>query len=140
MIKNPIIIVEDDNDDCELLTTALIEIGVKNEFLCFQNPRDALNYLKATKNDTFLIISDVNMPMMNGLEFKKKINEDTRLHKKCIPFVFLSTSASVYLVNEAYSLSIQGYFQKPNDIKRMNDVARSIVDYWTNSKQPTLYD
>lgn len=140
MLKSPILIVEDDKDDCELLTTALLAIGIKNEFLCFQNPTDALAYLKTTENDTFLIISDVNMPMMNGFDFKKKINEDSRLNKKRIPFVFLSTAVSTYLVNEAYTLSIQGYFQKPNDLKSMNNVARSIIDYWNNCKHPTVFN
>lgn len=140
MLKSPILIVEDDKDDCELLTTALMSIGIKNEFICFQNPAEALAYLKTTKNDTYLIISDVNMPMMNGFDFKKKINEDTRLYSKNIPFVFLSTSASSYLVNEAYTLCIQGYFQKPNDFKSMNEVARSIIEYWNTCKHPTVFN
>jgi CheY-like chemotaxis protein len=138
MQKSSILIVEDDKDDCELLTATLIAIGIKNEFLCFQDPDEALIYLKTTKKDTFLIISDVNMPRMNGFDFKKKINEDSRLKKKMIPFVFLSTSASTYLINEAYTLSIQGYFQKPNDIRTMNNVVRSIIEYWNNCKHPTV--
>jgi len=140
MLNSPILIVEDDKDDTELLTMALKAIGIKNEFICFQNPTEALVYLKETKRDTFLIISDVNMPLMNGLEFKKKINEDSVLFSKSIPFVFLSTSASVYIVNEAYSLSIQGYFQKPTNLQSMNNVARSIIDYWSNCKHPTVYN
>ena len=140
MLKSPILIVEDDKDDCDLLTTALLAIGITNEFVCFQNPAEALIYLKTTKSDTFLIISDVNMPLMNGFDFKKRINEDSKLSRKKIPFVFLSTSASTYLVNEAYDLSIQGYFQKPNDFRAMNDVVRSIIEYWRNCKHPTFYN
>ena len=140
MLKSPILIVEDDKDDCELLTTALLAIGITNEFVCFQNPAEALIYLKTTKSETFLIISDVNMPLMNGFDFKKKINEDGKLSRKKIPFVFLSTSASTYLVNEAYDLSIQGYFQKPSDFRAMNDVVRSIVEYWKNCKHPTFFN
>lgn len=121
-----------------MLTTALTAIGIQNEFLCFNNPAEALTYLKTTKANIFLIISDVNMPVMNGLDFKKKINEDNELYSLSIPFVFLSTSASTYLVNEAYSLCIQGYFQKPSDFKSMNTVARSIIEYWNNCKHPTL--
>lgn len=138
MQNPPILIVEDDKDDCDLLTNALMAMGIKNEFLCFHNPADALTYLKTTNNETFLIISDVNMPRMNGFDFKKKINEDIVLNKKNIPFVFFSTSASSYLVNDAYTLSIQGYFQKPSDFKSMNNVAKCIVEYWNHCKHPTI--
>jgi len=140
MHNSPILIVEDDKDDSELLTSALLAIGVKNEFLYFQNPAEALTYLQTTKKETFLIISDINMPVMNGFDFKKKINEDIGLFKKSIPFVFLSTTATRYLVNEAYTLSIQGYFQKPDDFKEMNEVAKSIIQYWKNCKHPTYYN
>jgi len=138
MLKSTILIVEDDKDDCELLVTALLASGIKNEFLCFHDPAEALDYLKSTKKETFLIISDVNMPIMNGFDFKKKINEDNKLDRKKIPFVFLSTSDSAYLINQAYTLSIQGYFQKPNDVKTMNSVVRSIVEYWSMCKHPTI--
>lgn len=139
MLKSRILIVEDDQDDCELLIEALLANGIEHEFLCFENPSEALIYLKTTKDETYLIISDVNMPGMNGFDFKKEINEDKSLNKKNIPFIFFSTSSSTFLINEAYNLSIQGYFQKPNDLKEINHVARSIINYWNTCKHPTSY-
>ncbi len=136
MAEKLIMIVEDDPDDSEFLIAALQAKKIQMNYLCFQNGEEALAHLHATKNETFLIISDINMPLMNGLEFKRKINSDTKLRDKNIPFIFLSTSAKTNLVNEAFALSIQGYFQKPNNISQMNKLALSIIDYWSSSEHP----
>ena len=138
MKDNPIVIVEDDIDDCEFLVHALKDIGVKNEFKCFHTPIDALEYLQSTEMRIFLIISDVNMPVMNGLDLKRCINEDKHLYEKSIPFVFLSTSGERTHINEAFRLCVQGYFQKPSDMASLHKVAKSIIDYWSISKQPQL--
>ena len=136
MRENPIVIVEDDVEDCEMLTGALKSIGIQNEFRCFDTPVGALQYLRSTDEKTFLIISDVNMPLMNGLQFKDTINSDDFLNDKRIPFVFLSTSATTYLVQEAFRLCVQGYFQKPNSMDGLKKVAHSIINYWQTSMLP----
>ena len=133
MKNSPIVIVEDDKEDCEILLTAFHEIGVKNEFRCFTTPVPAIEYLRNTTEVPFLIISDMNMPVMNGLKFKSIINEDTTISSKRIPFVFLSTSKENNLIEKAFHLSIQGYFQKPNDIESLKGIARAIVEYWKHS-------
>jgi len=130
MTNSPIVIVEDDEDDCEILVDVFKEIGVANEFRCFLNPVDALEYLKTTTEVPFLIISDINMPLMNGLAFKKVIDLDTTISDKRIPFVFLSTAKENNLIDESFHLSVQGYFQKPNDINSLKEIAKAIVVYW----------
>lgn len=133
---DPIILVEDDLDDCELLQQALTEAGSKNPFVCFTSGDQALAYLKDTQENVFIIISDVNMPRMNGLDLKKEINKDLVLNKKNIPFVFLSTSSTWLIVKEAHSLCPQGYFKKPNNIIDLTDIARNIVNYWQKNILP----
>jgi len=133
MKNNPIVIVEDDQEDCELLVNSFKQIGVLNEFRCFENPIPALTYLANTSETPFIIISDINMPKMNGLAFKKVINEDASLRKRKIPFVFLSTLKENNLLKSAFNLSIQGYFKKPNDIKSLREIAAAIIAYWTKS-------
>ena len=130
MTNSPIVIVQDDEGDCELLVDVFKEIGVVNEFRCFPNPVEALEYLKTTTEVPFLIISDINMPLMNGLAFKKVIDLDTTISDKRIPFVFLSTAKENNLIDESFHLSVQGYFQKPNDIESLKEIARAIVIYW----------
>jgi CheY-like chemotaxis protein len=133
MQNSPIVIVEDDIDDCEMLLHVFREIGVSNEFKCFPSPISAIEYLRNTTQTPFIIISDINMPLMDGLSFKKVINEDSVISRKRIPFVFLSTSRENRLMAAAFNLSIQGYFQKPNDIESLKGIARAIVEYWKHS-------
>ena len=108
--NNPIVIVEDDDDDCEMLLHAFKEAGVVNPFKCFTNAPDAIHYLKSTVETPFIIISDINMPKINGLKFKSIINEDKEISQKRIPFIFLSTAKKNEFMERAFKLSIQGYF------------------------------
>ena len=134
MNNSPIVIVEDDEDDCEMLLTAFKEIGVRNKFQCFTNATQAIKYLRSTTETPFIIISDINMPKMNGLQFKEVINEDKTISMKRIPFVFLSTAGDSKFMEEAFHLSIQGYFQKPDSLESLKEIAKAIVDYWKHSK------
>ena len=134
MLSKPIVIVEDDEEDCELLVNAFKDIGVLNEFRCFGNGASALEYLQKTAETPFIIISDINMPKMNGLLFKKMINEDITLRKIKTPFVFLSTAKEHNLLESAFDLSIQGFFQKPDNINSLKEIASSIFTYWKKSK------
>ena len=133
---NPIVLVEDDTDDCELMQQALLDAGSKNPFKCFTSGDEALLYLKNTTDSVFLIISDVNMPRMNGLDLKKNINKDEYLNNKNIPFVFLTTASTWVIVKEAHSLCPQGYFKKPNNISELTEIARNIVNYWQKNILP----
>jgi CheY-like chemotaxis protein len=133
---NPIIIIEDDADDCDIIVSALKELGVENERKCFVNGKEALDYLKASHISTFVILSDVNMPILNGLELKAAINQDDILRKQSIPFIFLSTSNSKKEVTAAYDLMAQGYFKKPNSFDEIKDILKQVVDYWDRSSHP----
>ena len=133
MTYNPIVIVEDDDDDRELLISIFQEIGVLNEFRCFDNPLPALQYLKNTDEIPFIIISDLNLPKMNGLLFKQAINEDESITKRKIPFVLMSTNKGRQSLELAFNLSVQGYFQKTADIKSLKEIATAIMEYWKKS-------
>lgn len=60
----------------------------------------------------FIILSDINMPKLNGLELRKKLKTNADLQLKCIPYLFFSTAANQPAVVEAYSMSAQGLFYK----------------------------
>ena len=88
----PIVIVEDDLDDQEMIQEAMEEVGIKNELVFFDRSLKAFEFLKSTTQQPFLILSDVNLPAQNGIEFKRQIDEDRQLREKSIPFVFYSTA------------------------------------------------
>jgi CheY-like chemotaxis protein len=84
----PIIIVEDDHDDQQVLKEVFEELKLPNILRFFNSCVEALNYLLTTIERPFLIISDINVPAMNGFELKEKINQNEQLRRKNIPFIF----------------------------------------------------
>ncbi len=134
----PIVIVEDDLDDQFLMQKIFERIGISIELVFFSNGKEALTYLQETQRETFLILCDINMPVMNGLELRARINADETLRRKSIPFIFLSTAARDSDVEQAYDMTVQGFFQKENSLEQMQDVIASIVKYWNKSKHPNM--
>ena|SRR6188474_1632892 len=133
----PIVIVEDDLDDQEMIQEAMEEVGIKNELVFFDRSLKAFEFLKSTTQQPFLILSDVNLPVQNGIEFKRQIDEDRQLREKSIPFVFYSTAVDKNSVNTAYQeLTVQGFFKKKNKYEELKKDLKLIVDYWTTCKHP----
>lgn len=134
--SGPVIIVENDTDDYQLIRSALKLIDVKNEIVFFQNGEDALNYLLQTPRNPFIILCDLNMPGMDGFELREAINEREQLKNKATPFIFLTTSNYPHHINKAYQLAVQGYFTKPDTFPALTKDLKAIVDYWRKCRHP----
>ena len=134
--SGPIIIIEDDADDQDLMKEILEELGVPNMVRFFNSCQKVLEYLYATAERPLLIISDINLPLMTGLQLRRTINEDHQLKMKSIPFVFLTTNPDQKTVIQAYDLMAQGYFIKPPTIKQLKEMVGLIIDYWKVSRHP----
>lgn len=135
----PILIIEDDQEDKEILEDVIRDLKVNNRIVWLENTRQAYDYLSAANEAMFIIFCDINLPGKNGLELKEKIDENAQLRKKSIPFIFYSTSANQGDVNDAYSkMTIQGFFQKGSNYNEMKKVIKLIIDYWTLCKHPNL--
>lgn len=130
MTKGPIVIIDDDNDDQEMYAEALQAIGIPNETRFFNGAHQALDYLSSTEEQPFIILSDINMPGMTGLELKKTLQDDPYLASKGVPFVFISTNATKVSVRHAHALSVQGYFEKPTSLEGLNTMFRTLFGYW----------
>ena len=133
---NPIIIVEDDIDDHEIFTEALNALGVKNELIIFTDAAKALDFLLVTHKQPFLILSDINLPGMNGLTFRSVIQQNEYLKTKSIPFVFFTTGTSGPQVKAAFDLTVQGFFIKPASFLELQLRLKTIVDYWSSCLHP----
>jgi CheY-like chemotaxis protein len=134
MITGPIVIVEDDMDDQEIYTEAIRAIGISNDIRLFDNGPKLLEYLNSTEEQPFIILSDINLPGMSGLEMKKQMHDDAYLVAKGIPFVFISTNASKTSVRHAHALSVQGYFEKPNSMDEVKEMLGTLFAYWDRCK------
>jgi len=132
----PIIIIEDDTDDQEILTEIFQELNYKNELIFFGDSIKALEYLTDTDTEPFLVLSDINMPKLNGLELREKIHNNEDLRLKSIPYLFFSTSAEQQHVIDAYSRSIQGFFVKASNYDKLKNTLIKIVEYWQECESP----
>ena len=112
--RGPIIIIEDDMDDQDILADIFKELNYDNKLIFFGDSVQALEYLTNTDLEPFLVLSDINMPKLNGMELREKIHNNEDLRMKSIPYLFFSTSAEQKHVIDAYSRSIQPRFYNWN--------------------------
>jgi CheY-like chemotaxis protein len=138
--KGPIIIIEDDMDDQEILNEIFTRLGYENKLEFFSDGNKALDYLNETDIQPFLILSDINMPRINGFELREKIFTNMELQTKCIPYLFFTTSADKKSVTDAYGLSVQGFFTKPTSMKDLEKMMKKIVEYWQECIAPSQFD
>jgi FixJ family two-component response regulator len=72
MNANPIIVIDDDDEDIEMITPAFKEIKVENDVITFCSGEAFLNFIRTTDQRVFFILCDINMSRISGLELKKK--------------------------------------------------------------------
>lgn len=134
--RGPIIAIEDDADDQFLLKTAITELGINNKVLFFENGLEAMIFLESTREQPFLILCDINMPVMNGLELRERIDKNEHLRRKAIPFVFLSTADNPKIVEVAYESKIQGFYKKLSNFVDYKKQISIIYEYWQHCLHP----
>lgn len=133
--NKPILLVEDDQVDAMTVTRALKEIHVTNPLVHLENGEEALHHLRDRGNEKpCIILLDLNMPIMNGIEFLNVAKHDDEL--KRIPVVVLTTSEEQQDKVGSFNLGVAGYMAKPVDYRLFVEVMRSIDAYWTISEMP----
>ena len=134
-----ILLVEDNEGDIVLAREALKEARIKNRVTVITDGEKALEYLFCNDNNRKpdLILLDMNLPKVNGLEVLAKIKADEAL--KIIPVVMLTTSTSEQDVLDAYRNYVNCYINKPIDLEEFIVVIRNIENFWLNTvKLPVI--
>ncbi len=140
MFRNAeIIIIEDDEDDKEMLVEAFANLEYVNELLFFPDGQHALDFLNGTDITPFLILSDINMPKLDGFALRDKVRMDAKLQFRCIPYLFFSTSVTEDAVIKAYSMSVQGFFKKVESVKELEQTLGIIMEYWKRCAAPNHF-
>ncbi len=140
MNKNgPILVIEDDPDDQRFIQMVYNKLNYSNELVFLDNGEMAIDYLIQMKKIPFLIISDLNMPKINGLELRERVKKNESINIKCVPYIILSTTVTKNFINDAYLMGIQGYFKKPMDPNELLTMLKGIIDYWKVSHTPGMY-
>ncbi len=135
----PILLVEDDNVDVMTVKRALKDLNIKNQLVSTANGEEALEYLKNNdKNKPGIILLDLNMPKMNGIEFLTIVKADETLKK--IPVIVLTTSSHQQDIAESFKFSVAGYIVKSVDYAEFTKAINTINLYWTLSKLPSNGD
>jgi CheY-like chemotaxis protein len=133
--SKPILLAEDDSVDTMTVKRALKDLKVTNQLICTTNGEEALEYLRDESNEKpCVILLDLNMPKMNGVEFLRIAKADETLKKT--PAVVLTTSEEEQDVVESFDLGVAGYIVKPTDYKKFAKAIRTIELYWTLSELP----
>lgn len=131
----PILLIEDDSVDAMSVERALDELQVTNKLIRVADGKQALEYLRAKGSEKpCIILSDSNMPRMNGIEFLKAAKEDKALRN--IPIVVLTTSINQVDVLASFELGAAGYIVKPVNYREFKAAISIIDSYWTLSELP----
>lgn len=133
--KGPVVIIDDDTDDQELLREVFADLQLTNEIHIFTDGESALKYLANATIHPFFIISDIKMPGMDGFELRDLLSSRSD-HLKTIPFLFFTTGGTPQSLQHAYSLSVQGIFQKPVRYGEWKETIQHIVSYWNACMAP----
>jgi CheY-like chemotaxis protein len=131
----PILLVEDDNVDVMTVKRVFKDLKVTNPLVHSINGEEALEYLRDEGNEKpCIVILNLNMPKMNGIEFLKVLKGDKVLRK--IPAVVLTASKNEHDIVESFKLGVAGYMVKEVDYKKFAELISAINLYWTFSELP----
>jgi two-component system response regulator len=137
-----ILLVEDNPDDEALTLRALARNNVTNDVVVVRDGQEALDFLFATGphrgRDTTsmpqIVLMDINLPKVNGLEVLKRIRGDERT--KTLPIVMLTSSNEDRDRLDAYSNFANSYIRKPVDFDQFTEAVRQLGLYWLVLNQP----
>ncbi|MFV1952027.1 MAG: response regulator [Nitrospinota bacterium] len=139
-----ILLVEDNIDDVELTIMALRRGKISNDMHVVRDGEEALNYLfqrgnykeKEKSPRPGLILLDIKLPKINGMEVLKQIKNDRKL--KLIPVVILTTSRRDEDIIRSYDLGVNSYIMKPVEFNKFIDVVKNIELYWVLTNTPPI--
>lgn len=144
MPMNPILLVEDDENDAFFFERALRKAGVPHPLRKVRDGQEAIHYLGATGDfadrqvhpPPVLVVLDLNLPVKNGLEVLRWVRGNTETQNLIV--IVLTSSTDVLDLHEAYGLGANSYIVKPADPNRLAALAEALNEYWfgLNSAPP----
>ena len=134
-IIKPILLVEDDPNDVELILEALKDYNLANRVVTVNDGVEALEYLRyegsyalRKKEMPAIILLDIKMPRMDGIETLREIKTDSAL--KTLPVTMLSSSREEPDLKKCYELGVNAYVIKPVDFKEFAATVRDLGIFW----------
>src|SRR5262245_58682704 len=143
-MSNPvtIIMIEDDEGHARLIMRNIRRSGVNNEIVAFSNGTAAIDYLFgkdgsaiARKGEALLILLDLNLPDMTGIDILKRVKENA--HLKTTPVVVLTTTDDSQEIKRCYELGCNVYITKPVNYESFANAIRQLGLFFSVIKVPT---
>lgn len=135
-----ILLIDDDEVDCMNVQRAFKKSQIVNPLFIAHNGIEALDMLRGTNGVSKMspipriILLDINMPKMNGLEFLKELRADKELHT--ISVFVMTTSNDEKDRFEAYNYNVAGYIIKPISFEKFVSAVSILNDFWQLCEQP----
>jgi CheY-like chemotaxis protein len=134
-----VLLVEDDEVDVMNVRRAFKKNNISNPLYVASNGIEALEMLRDQENQSIpasrrLILLDLNMPRMGGIEFLHELRSDSQL--RMTPVIVLTTSNQDKDRVEAYNLNVAGYILKPVTFSKFADVMATLSKYWALCEMP----
>lgn len=131
-----VLLIEDNPDDEALTLRALKKHNISNNIVVTRDGSDALDYLfgkgqynkRNTSHQPKVILLDLNLPRINGLEVLKRIRADERTRR--VPVVILTTSTEEQDITSSYELGANSYIRKMVDFDSFSDAIHQLGCYW----------
>jgi CheY-like chemotaxis protein len=128
--KRKVILVEDNLADVELVKISVRELENPVELVHIGDGQELLHFFdSAVLSDIAVILLDLNMPRVSGIDVLRHMQQDINLKK--VPVVMFTTSNSKSDIMKCYELGAKAFVCKPLDIFEFNTSIRSIVEFWT---------
>jgi CheY-like chemotaxis protein len=138
-----ILLVEDDPKDVELTLEALGDYNLANEVIVARDGEQALDYLYCrgnfaarTKGNPAVLLLDLKLPKVDGLEVLKQVRSDPKL--KLIPVVVLTSSREERDMMGSYQLGVNAYVVKPVDFHEFVNAVKELGIFWAVINEPPL--
>jgi two-component system response regulator len=144
MTTKPILLVEDTPDDAELTVMSLKQSGLLNDVIVAEDGIEALDYLfgegkyagRNPKDTPALILLDIKMPRLDGIEVLQRLRADKRT--SVLPIVILTTSTEDVDLARAYESGANAYVRKPVSLAQFQEAVRQLGLFWILTNEPPV--
>lgn len=145
-----ILIAEDDDGHAELISDNLVEAGINNPIIRFRNGQEALDFFfdespsgpgcaalaRRIPGRAYLLLLDIRMPKVNGVEVLRQIKADRRL--KSMPVIMLTTTDDPREIQNCYALGCSCYVTKPVDYQQFSEMLKRLGLFLMVMQAPCL--
>jgi len=132
--SRPILLVEDNPDDETLILRALRRGGIANEIQVVRDGEEALNVLLSDAPLPAVVLLDIKLPKIDGLEVLRRLRASDRT--RLLPIVILTSSSEERDIIDSYNLGANSYVRKPVEFAKFTEAVTQLGLYWVLINEP----